>query len=93
MMKTDPAIVFAAPARERCFEVAQDIVETIREYVGTPELTHLMEYSYRAVRTPDGAAIVNPTDYWRFQEFGTSKMPANPHVRPSIEIVRMRRLR
>lgn len=92
-MKRGVETVLGPAARQRCYEVAVDIVETIRDYVGTPELTHLMENSYRAVRTEDGAVITNPTDYWRFQEFGTSKMPANPHVRPSIETVRMRRLR
>ena len=92
-MRANPERLLGPAARQRCYEVAEDIVETIRTYGGTPELTHLMDNSYRAVRTEDGAAIVNPTDYWRFQEFGTSEMTANPHVRPSIEIVRMRRLR
>jgi len=92
-MRGNPERLYGAAARRLCLEVAQEIVAVIEASPMTPERTGRMERGYRAVPTPDGAAVVNPDAfYWRFQEFGTQDMPANPHVRPAIEQVRARRL-
>lgn len=89
-MRADPAVIYARAARKRCLEICQEIVDEIRREPETPVETSRMKRGYRAVADGAGAAIVNPVDYWRYQEFGTEDMPANPHVRPAIEKVRRR---
>lgn len=41
----------------------------------------------RAFKAAGGKSGANPNDpyYWRFLEFGTSKMPAKPFLRPAFE--------
>lgn len=92
-MRGDPALLYARAARRRCYDICQEIVDEIRGDPRTPVETSAMKAGYRAVYDGDGAAIVNPVPYWHYQEFGTEDMPANPHVRPAIEVVRRRHLR
>jgi len=90
----DPNVVFAIAAHKACRERAEEIVAEIRRYPGTPVLTGKLKSDYRVIDLHGGGVeIVNDDPYWRYQEFGTINMPKNPHVRPSIEIVRARRSR
>lgn len=93
-MLADPAVIFATAAQKRCMEIAEEIVAIVRESPVTPTgATHQLRNGYRAVPEGAGAAIVTPVPYWHYVEFGTSKMAAEPHVRPAIEIVRRRHTR
>lgn len=92
-MLADPAVLYAKSAQRRCRQICEEIVEVIRESPLTPRRTRALVKGYRAVNTPPGAEIVTPVDYWKYVEFGTSKMDAEPHVRPAIELVRKKHLR
>jgi HK97 gp10 family phage protein len=89
-MFADPAEVYYASARKRCLDIAQEIVDEIQHGPETPVETGKMKAGYRAIYDDDGALIINPVDYWPYQEFGTEDTPAQPHVRPAIEKVRAR---
>lgn len=90
----DPEREFGAAAQRRCVDIAQAIVDEIRASPRTPELTGALERGYRAVSAGGGgAAVVTDVEYWMHQEYGTSRMPANPHVRPAVDAVRTRSLR
>lgn len=80
-------------AAKRCLEVTEDIVDEIRSNPMTPyrgDGPPTLRESYYATPTGPGAAVRCAVDYWRFVEFGTRYMSAEPHVRPALELVRAR---
>lgn len=79
-------------AEKRCLEAAQQVADEIRSNPMTPvgpDATHLRA-SYHGDAIKGGAMLRCDVPYWHFVEFGTRYMPAEPHVRPSIELVRRR---
>lgn len=92
-MLVEPDVVYADSARRRCYQICEDIVTEIRREPETPVETGALRAGYHALTDPPGAVVVSTAEYWHYQEFGTHEMPANPHVRPAIEVVRARNLR
>jgi len=88
-MRQDPETLYFASAAERCREICQEIVDEIQMSPLTPVgATGRLKTGYRVRLAGDGAEIYTDTPYWRYVEYGTSKMRAQPHVRPAIEVVR-----
>jgi HK97 gp10 family phage protein len=85
----DPAVVFFGVAQTFCLDKAQQIVDHIKYDGLTPIDTGRLIDSYKAQRAGRGAAVVTDVDYWRFVEFGTRYMSAQPHVRPAYEAARL----
>lgn len=56
----------------------------IREASGPYQQTFAVGVRQGKARNKDGSKKELPY-YWRFKEFGTSKMPASPFVRPAFE--------
>lgn len=86
-------------AHRRCNHLAQEIVDEIAHNPHTPfdvedhdpGTKHLRNSYYVDEAQELGGAVVKTTAaYWRFVEFGTGHGPAQPHVRPAIEVVRAR---
>lgn len=92
-MLIDPAVLYARTAQQRCHSICDEIVAEIRLGPETPVRTHALKSGYHTVADGPGAQIVTPVEYWHYVEFGTEYMRAEPHVRPSIEIVRKRHRR
>lgn len=59
-------------------------------YVGVRELGRAAVRRFKAETGKDAKENPNDPFYWRFLEFGTSKMPARPFMRPAFEANKMR---
>lgn len=66
------------------YQTADDVETYVK--VGAPFLTGDLSKSYTAQPESDTSAIVgSPLDYSVYQEYGTSKMPAQPHLTPAVD--------
>jgi len=91
--------IFQDAYRDECFEIAQEIVEEIRQSAVTgvkyinrvPVDTGRLRDGYEAHLTGNGAEVTSDVEYRDYVEFGTRYMEAQPHVGPAIEAVRARR--
>lgn len=84
---------FRKPAKRRCLEIAEEVLDRIKGPGGAPVVTGELRDGYYVRETQYGAAIDNKVSYWRYVEFGTRKHgDAQPHVRPAIEAVLLRHL-
>lgn len=86
----NPEVVFASFGREVAEEMANAIVEEIRNSGLTPVRTGTLLEGYKARVVGNGAVVETDVDYWEYVEHGTSHMRAQPHVGPAIEAVRNR---
>jgi HK97 gp10 family phage protein len=57
----------------------------IRASVGVRKLTGKQVAALKRRARAKGAASTSDAFYWRFPEFGTSKMPAQPFLRPAFD--------
>jgi HK97 gp10 family phage protein len=62
---------------------ANEAADIARELV--PVITGFLRDSIYVEETPDGIAFGAHADYAGFVEFGTSKMQAEPFLRPAVE--------
>ncbi len=76
-------------ARAKSLEVAEEIVAEIK--LLAPVDTGRLKMGYHAEARSRGAVIVNDVYYWKYVEYGTSRNEAQPHVRPAIELVKLRK--
>lgn len=60
---------------------------TLQKYAqeNAPVLTGFLRGSPESHETSSGAEVEFHANYAYYQEFGTSKMPAQPYVRPAID--------
>lgn len=65
-------------ARRVAEEVQQDMVDMC------PVDTGLLQSTIRAETVDDTVYVYVSTHYWQFVEFGTSKMRAQPFIRPAL---------
>jgi HK97 gp10 family phage protein len=82
-------------ALKRCEQIADEVIEQIRQSPKTPHLTGELANSYYWRHSADGKGVVidSHTDYWRYVEFGTHRHgDAQPHVRPAIEAILLKHL-
>lgn len=62
--------------------VAEDVENDI--VAGCPVDTGLLVSTIRAESVGDTVYITIGTDYWAYVEYGTSKMAAQPFIRPAL---------
>lgn len=74
-------------------QLSEDIASDIRRLA--PVLTGALRRSVRVVKGPLGGAtriwvgdVAAGVDYHLYQEYGTSRMAAQPYIRPSVYLVR-----
>lgn len=74
-------------------DLVEDIASDIRRLA--PVLTGALRRSVRVVKGPLGGKsriwigdVAAGVDYHLYQEYGTSKMAAQPYIRPSVFLVR-----
>ena len=70
-------------AEDECLEVAEAIAEEAIQR--SPNESGQMDEETSVVRTENGAAVEWDADHTAAVEYGTSKMDAQPFIRPTVE--------
>lgn len=86
----DNSEIFIDELHEKLEEALIECGELAKEYakqrcpVRTGALRNSIDYSVENASTEGSVKIVAGMPYWKYVEFGTSKMKAQPYLKPSI---------